>query len=81
MVIRDVRLTQVQIVSAKNLAALFSEHEPGCAVSFEGVKRDEATFQYRLRFLVDEDCLWYRQFPTDDMIGADFVIEDEDADV
>lgn len=79
MIVKDVLLTQRQIVNAKFLSELFRKYEPACAVSFEGVKRKPETFGYQLRFLVDEECLAKRQFPAPDYeLGADFVIEDED---
>lgn len=78
MIIKDVLVTHAQIVSAKTFVGVLYEYGPGCAADFEGAKQRPYDYAYQLRFLVDEDCLAARQFPTDDMIGVDFVIEDEE---
>lgn len=78
MIIKDVVLSRVEVLSAKTFLGLLEVHEPGCSGSWEGVKQRPYDYAYQLRFLLDEDCLAARQFPTDDMIGADFVIEDEE---
>lgn len=56
MIIKDIKLTQLQILRAKTFGELLRKYAPKCDWGFVGVKQDFETFKYRLRFLVNDDC-------------------------